>query len=451
MIVSKFGGTSVGDAAAIARSAEIMRGRLERQPIVVVSAMSGVTNAVLAAADDAMDGRLVIALSSIERLRERHFAAVRELLDGSGAAREVSEEIATLFDELTSLVRALAVLGHATGRSLDAIAALGELLSSRLVVAAYQAAGIPAALVDARQVIITDGAHTRAIPLVPAITAAACRLISPIVQNGQVPVLGGFIGATAGGVTTTLGRGGSDFTAALIGSALEVDAIEIWTDVDGMLTADPRVVPGARLIEQIRFDEASELASFGAKVLHPSTIAPAVRLGIPVFIHNASRPEGAGTRIMTDAPRRAVTAIAGKRGTSVVKLRSSRMLLAHGFLRAIFEVFERHRTSVDVVATSEVEVSLTVDHDDRLDAVLADLEALADVSVERSRGIVAIVGAGLSDDTRSIAQALDALGDIKVHMLSLSSTGINLTVIVDENDVAPAMRQLHAVFFPAAT
>jgi aspartate kinase len=451
VIVSKFGGTSVGDAAAIARSAEIVRGRLDRQPIVVVSAMSGVTNAVLAAADDAVEGRLVIAISSIGRLRDRHLAAVRELLDGSGATREVSDEITQLFGELTSLVRALAVLGHATGRSLDAVAALGELLSSRLVVAAYQAVGIPAVLVDARQVIITDAAHTRAMPDIPAIADAARSRIAPLVEDGQVPVLGGFIGATAGGVTTTLGRGGSDYSAALIGSALEVQAIEIWTDVDGMLTADPRIVPSARLIEQIRFDEASELASFGAKVLHPSTIAPAVRQGIPVFIHNSARPDGKGTRIMTDAPRRAVTAIAGKRGTSVVKLRSSKMLLAHGFLRTIFEVFERHRTSVDVVATSEVEVSLTVDHDERLDAVLADLTSLADVSVERLRGIVAIVGAGLSDDTRSIAQALTALGDIKVHMLSLSSTGINLTVIVEEKDVAPAMRQLHAAFFPGAT
>jgi aspartate kinase len=299
-------------------------------------------------------------------------------------------------------------------------------------------------------VIITDAAHTRAMPDIPAIADAARSVLAPLVEDGQVPVLGGFIGATPGGVTTTLGRGGSDYSAALIGSALEVEAIEIWTDVDGMLTADPRIVPSARLIEQIRFDEASELASFGAKVLHPSTIAPAVRQGIPVFIHNSARPDGKGTRIMTDAPRRAVTAIAGKRGTSVVKLRSSKMLLAHGFLRTIFEVFERHRTSVDVVATSEVEVSLTVDHDERLDAVLADLTSLADVSVERLRGIVAIVGAGLSDDTRSIAQALTALGDIKVHMLSLSSTGINLTMIVEEKDVAPAMRQLHAAFFPGA-
>jgi aspartate kinase len=262
-----------------------------------------------------------------------------------------------------------------------------------------------------------------------------------------VPVLGGFVGATREGVTTTLGRGGSDYSASLIGAALGAEAIEIWTDVDGMLTADPRIVEDARLIEQIRFDEASELAAFGAKVLHPSTIAPAVKVGIPVFIYNTHNPQGAGTRITFDAPRRAVSAIAGKWPTTVVKVRSSRMLLAPGFLRRVFETFERHRTSVDVVATSEVSVSVTVDHTDRLDAVLVELAALGDVAVERSRGVVAVVGAGLVDDTEAMARALAAISGIPIHMLSLSATGINLTVIVDADQVAPAVRRLHAAFF----
>jgi aspartate kinase len=299
-------------------------------------------------------------------------------------------------------------------------------------------------------VMVTDDAFTRATPLVDAIAAAAREHISPLLRDGHVPVLGGFVGATASGVTTTLGRGGSDYTAALLGAALQAEAIEIWTDVDGMLTADPRVVAGARLIEQIRFEEASELASFGAKVLHPMTIAPAVRQGIPVYIYNSLRPEGVGTRITFEAPRRPVSAIAGTRGTSVVKVRSSRMLLTHGFLRMIFEVFERHRTSVDVVATSEVSVSLTVDQAERLDAVLVDLAALGDVSVERARGIIAIVGAGLTDDSEAMSVAIGALRGIKIHMLSLSATGINLTVIVDGDQVAPAMRQLHAAFFPVS-
>jgi aspartate kinase len=263
-----------------------------------------------------------------------------------------------------------------------------------------------------------------------------------------VPVLGGFIGATEAGITTTLGRGGSDYSASLLGAALQADAIEIWTDVDGMLTADPRIVAEARLIDRIRFDEASELASFGAKVLHPNTIAPAVRLGIPVYVYNSRRPEGTGTLITFEAPRRPVSAFAGRSGTTVVRVGTPRMLLTHGFLNTVFAVFERHRTSVDVVATSEVSVSMTVDDPSRLDALVVDLRQIGDVSIERNRGIVAIVGAGLSDGCEAMARALGALRGIKVHMLSLSATGINLTLVVDGDQVTPAMRQLHAEFFP---
>jgi aspartate kinase len=400
-------------------------------------------------AEQAVAGQLIPAIQAVEALRARHFAETERLLGDGDASREMCGEMSVMFDDLASLVGALSVLGHLTPRSLDAIAATGELLSSEMVVAAYRHLGLPAVLVDARRVMVTDDAFTRAAPQVDAIAAAAREHIGPLLRDGQVPVLGGFVGATAAGVTTTLGRGGSDYTAALLGAVLQAEAIEIWTDVDGMLTADPRVVANARLIEQIRFEEASELASFGAKVLHPMTIAPAVRQGIPVYIYNSLRPEGVGTRITFEAPRRPVTAIAGTKGTSVVKVRSSRMLLNHGFLRTIFEVFERHRTSIDVVATSEVSVSLTVDQGERLDAVLVDLAALGDVSVERARGIIAIVGAGLTDDSEAMSVALSALRGIKIHMLSLSATGINLTVIVDGEQVAPAMRQLHAAFFPA--
>jgi len=218
-----------------------------------------------------------------------------------------------------------------------------------------------------------------------------------------------------------------------------------------MLTADPRVVPGASLIREIRFDEAAELAAFGAKVLHPSTIAPAVQKGIPVFILNARRPSGKGTRITADAPRRPVTAIAGRGGVTVVKVRSARMLQAHGVLRSIFEVFERHRSPVDVVATSEVSVSLTTDESAHLDEILVELRALGDVAVERSRAIVAVVGAGLGDSAAAMARALKALGATTVHMLSLSATGINLTLVVDGDALDGAVRALHAEFFPAGS
>jgi len=449
MIVVKFGGTSVGDAAAIERATEIVRGRVSRRPLVVVSALSGTTNALLAIAEQAVRGQLIGALRGIEGLRERHLAETAALLGDDAIATDVCAELSATFDELASLAEALSVLGHQTPRSLDAIAAMGERLSSHLVVAALCTRGVPAQLVDAGEVMITDDHFTRAEPQPELIAEATQRVIRPLLAAGVVPVVGGFVGATTTGIVTTLGRGGSDYSAALFGAALRADAIEIWTDVDGMLTADPRVVHGARLIEQIRFDEASELASFGAKVLHPSTIAPAVRIGIPVYIYNSRRPDGSGTRITFDAPRRAVSAIAGKRDVSLIRIRTPRMLLAHGFLRRIFEIFDEHRTSVDVVATSEVSVSMTIDDATHLDALLGSLTALGDVSVERNRGIVALVGAGLGDSTATMATALGALGSVKVHMVSLSSGGINLTLLVDGDQVVDAMRRVHDAFFPA--
>ena len=447
MIVAKFGGTSVGDAAAIERAAAIVAERIPRQPLVVVSALGGATNALIALAEQATSGQLILAIRGVEALRERHLKVAAELLGDGPDAADIAGELAATFDELAALAEALSVLGHGTTRSLDAIAAKGELLSSVLVVAAFRARGIPAELVDPGAVMITGEEFGRAEPRTDRITERASQVIRPLLASGRVPVVGGFVGATEHGITTTLGRGGSDYSASLFGAALGAESIEIWTDVDGMLTADPRVVPDARLIERIRFDEASELASFGAKVLHPSTIAPAVRLGIPVSILNAKRPKGAGTLIAFDAPKRPVTAIAGKEGVTVVKVRSPRMLLAHGFLARIFEIFDRHRTSVDVVATSEVSVSLTIDDARHLDSLTVDLSQLGDVSVERNRGIVALVGAGLGTDSQAMARALGALKGTRVHMLSLSASGINLTMLVDADQVQPAMRQLHDAFF----
>ena len=449
MIVCKFGGTSVGDAEAIARTASIIAARRERHPVVVVSALAGATNALLAIAEQAARGQLIGALRAIEELRERHLEQSQRLLAADQAvADDICAELSAMFDELAMLADALNTLGDLTPRSLDAIASLGEQISSVLIVAAFRLRGLPATHVDARQVVITDDSYTRAEPQADAIAEAAHRLLGPILRDGEIPVMGGYIGSARGsGVTTTLGRGGSDYSASLVGAAMQADAIEIWTDVDGMLTADPRIVPGARLIQEIRFDEAAELATFGAKVLHPSTIAPAVQRGIPVFIFNSRRPEGRGTRITADAPRRAVSAIAGKGNVTVIRVNSSRMLLAPGFLRTLFEVFERHHTSVDVVATSEVSVSVTVDDPARLDALLVDLRALGDVSIERQRAVVAIVGAGLGGDSTTMARALAALHGMRVHMISLSATEINLTIIIDADRLGDAMRALHSEFF----
>jgi aspartate kinase len=447
MIISKFGGTSVADASAILRSAEIVRGRLSRQPIVVVSALAGVTNGLLGIAKLASEGNFISAVSAVQAMRERHLQEVDALLADSTELHDISAEISVIFDELAALCEALSVLGFITPRSLDAIAAMGERASSMLVAAAFRTCGIAAVHVDARKVLITDDNYGKAEPQPEAISAAARSVVAPLVLDGKVPVLGGYIGSSAAGITTTLGRGGSDYSASLIGAGLQAQSIEIWTDVDGMLTADPRVVPTAVPIEQIRFDEASELASFGAKVLHPATIAPAVRLGIPVWIYNSRNPSAHGTRITFDAPRRSVTAIAAKRDTTILRVATGKMLFQHGFLRRVFELFDQHSVSVDVVATSEVSVSVTVDDSAPLDVLLGALRQIGDVSVERRRGIVSVVGSGIADDAEAMARVVNALGHRRIHMLSLSASAINLTILLDDADVPDAMRALHAALF----
>ena len=447
MIVLKFGGTSVGDASAIGRAASITRSRLPRRPVVVVSAMSGVTNALLLAARDAAHGNRAAADEALRSMRDRHMAALDALVVRGPDAEKVGCELDRIYDALAGLTEALAILGHVTPRSLDTMAAYGEQLSARLVVAAFRGKGLPAVLVDARQIVVTDDHFTSAAPLLEEIASGAQRVLRPLVEDGQIPVLGGYIGATADGVTTTLGRGGSDFSASLIGAALDAESIEIWTDVDGMLTADPRIEPRARPIDHIRFDEAAELAAFGARVLHPSTIAPAVRKGIPVCILNSFRPDAAGTRVTASAPELPVRAIAGRDDVTVIKVRTSEMLMAHGFLRALFDVFERRETSVDVVATSEVSVSVTVDDPAPIDAIAADLACLGDVTVERGRAVISVVGAGLSGDSATMARALGALAGIRVHMISVGATEINLTFVVEAEQFRAAIRALHGAFF----
>ncbi len=439
-IVVKFGGTSVGDAAAIVRS------RLARHPVVVVSAMAGVTSDLLRLTERACRGDGEGAAALIAMLRKRHALAAAALLGDAGAL-EMRTAIDAICDELKRLCLGLSVLGECPSRGGDAIASAGERLSARLVTAVFRARGIPAVEVDARALIVTDATFGRAEPVQERIAAVVPSTLDPLLQRDIVPVVGGFIGATEDGTPTTLGRGGSDYSAALIGAALGAGAIEIWTDVDGMLTADPRVVPGARNIPHLGFEEAAELATFGAKVLHPRTVAPAVRLGIPVHIYDSRDGGGCGTRIAHDAPRRAMTAIAGRAGICAIKVRSSRMLDAHGFLHRLFGVFAAHRLAVDVVTTSEVSVSVTIEERGPLERLLAELSALGDVELLRDCALVAVVGSELTRDVRVVARAIGALGEMAVHMLSVSASGTNVTAVIDAADLERAMRQMHAALF----
>jgi aspartate kinase len=271
----------------------------------------------------------------------------------------------------------------------------------------------------------------------------------PHLDAGRVVVMGGYIGSTLSGVTTTLGRGGSDYSAAIAGASLNAQEIQIWTDVDGMMTADPRIVPAAWKVREISFDEASELAYFGAKVLHPLTVLPAVEKNIPVYILNSRKPHGTGTRITREARpcRNLMKSIACKRGITIVTVSSSRMLMAHGFLRALFQVFDRHRTSVDMVATSEVSVSLTLDNVSSLNAIVEELKQLGDVEVTPRAALVCLVGNNLKYTPGIARRVFSSLADINILMVSLGASNINLSFMVDEKDATAATQKLHADFF----
>ena len=368
-VVLKFGGTSVGDAEAIGRLVRHVTAAHRRaRAVVVVSALSGITDRLLQLAAAAASGDEVSVTKGLDELQQRHEAVAQLAAPDSQPLRE---RIKTEVAELRNLLHAIATLKDASPRTRDAVAAFGELLSSRIVEAACQAAGLPAVWADPRRVLITNDTFGSALPLMEETTAAVRAHLQPLVEAGDVPVTGGYVGATSSGVTTTLGRGGSDYSAAILGAALDASEIQIWTDVDGMMTADPRVVSSTHVVPRLSFEEASELAYFGAKVLHPSTILPAVAKNIPVKILNSRRFDGGGTLITSSSPvDEPLAALACKRHITVVDITSTRMLMAHGFLRRVFEVFERCRTPIDVISTSEVSISVTIDDASRLEMLV---------------------------------------------------------------------------------
>jgi aspartate kinase len=451
MMVMKFGGTSVQDSAAIDRVASIVKERIEQKPVVVVSAMAKVTDQLLATARAAGGGDRNKALELSRALRERHYTTAGELL-GTGVFTELHTELESAFEALDELLRGVVAVGELTPRTTDTVAAYGELLSSKMVAAAFAVRGIDASFVDSRQCIVTDNNFMRAAPLMDETNERLKVNVQPLLDSGKVPVMGGFIGSTKSGTTTTIGRGGSDYSAALVGAGLNALRIDIWTDVDGMMTTDPNVCPDAKRIKVISFDEAAELAYFGAKVLHPSTVLPAVQKNIPVYILNSRNPSCEGTKIAARAPRcrNSFKAIAAKKRITIIDVAATRMLLAHGFLKSIFEIFDKHRVAVDVVSTSEVSVSLTVDSNESIPALAADLAKLADVKYEGRKAIVCVVGENLRERAGIAAKVFGELSDVKIRMISQGASEINLTFVIEEDDVPQVVKRLHARFFADA-
>ncbi len=445
----KFGGTSVEDAKAMNNVISIIQKAQPQQPIVVLSAISGATTTFLKAASMSLEGQLDEAHARLNQLLERHIAIAENLIDDRPTIQQLILSFKRRFEELKNICHGIALLGELTNRSLDAIASIGERLSTLILAEAMEQRGLPVELVDARTFMITNDNFTAAMPLFDIVHEKVIEIFPPLLQSGKIPLTQGFIGTTSKGITTTLGRGGSDYTASIIGASLGAKEIQIWTDVDGVLTADPRIVPNAQKLDTISFNEASELAYFGAKVLHPSTILPAIEKNIPVIVLNSKHPENTGTRIIAQPPTSnlSVKSIASKKGIIVINIISSRMLMAYGFLEMIFSIFNKYKTPVDLVSTSEVAVSLTIDNPTHLEQIVVELEQTAEVNVFTDKAIVCVIGERIRSISGIARRVFNALGDINVMMISQGASEINMSLVVNEVDVEEAVKRLHSEFF----
>jgi aspartate kinase len=445
MIVLKFGGTSVQNAEMMDATLSIVEKQIERAPVLVSSAMSKVTDQLQEIARLVGEGREAESEAILAAVQERHLACARSFLTGTNLDR-CEKELGEVCAEMGSIIRAFVMLKEWSKRSNDAILSFGERLSTIILLHRARERGMEAELFDSRELVKTDDNFTAAAPLEDLTN----RLISSHLRAkpGMVAIMQGFIASTTGGATTTLGRGGSDYTATIVGAALRAEEVQIWTDVTGIMTSDPRIAKSARTIDTISYREAAELAYFGAKVIHPSTIQPAVNLGIPVWVKNTFRPDDAGTCIIPSVPGIGLKAIACKKGITLVSISSSRMLLAYGFLRRIFEIFEKYQTAVDLIATSEVSVTVTIDNASSVNAIARDLSEIGTVGVETDKSIVCLVGQDLWKDTTFLARTFSSLKGTPVRMISLGSSDINLSLVVPVDATENTVRTLHDEFFP---
>jgi aspartate kinase len=458
MIVMKFGGTSVEDAASIERVVEIIRARLHQRPVVVVSAMGKTTRKLLQAAEASADGDRSTTLAVVAELKTRHLSEARKLVKAT-AERAVFPIIDRHFDELKKLLEGLAILGEVPPRGLDKILSYGELLSSAIVADALVERGVPARLLDAREFIVTDDRFGGASPLFDLTNEKVRELLAPVVEAGEVAVIQGFIGATREGATTTLGFEGSDYTAAIVGAALAADDIQIWKDVSGLMTTDPRIFAGARTVKACTFAEAADLTYFGAKVLHPKAIHPAARQNIPVHIYNSKKPDATGTAISATAPPCAnlIKSIAYKRPITVIHAQgesisdSARAVAPEEFLRALLNVLNKHNARPLLVAVSAASVALAVDGATLSEARERDLREeasrFAALRINRDCAIVSLVGEELRADTSLASRVFKAIEDTELGVILHGSSPISLNLVVAEQTVENVIARLHKVFF----
>lgn len=449
--IAKFGGTSVKDFEAMSSSARVVLSNPNTR-LVVVSACAGVTNLLVELASGALFGDGIEA--KISELRRIHMQIIDKILpsERERCVAYLEEHLKEISDQARE-----ASMGRSDALT-DRIVCHGELLSSYLIVEIFRVLGAKARVFDVRQVMRTDSNYGQANPLVEVLAAKARELLCPLLEGGELVVTQGFIGSNSEGCTTTLGRGGSDYTASLLGEACEAKTISIWTDVPGVYTTDPRLVPHAMPIDELSYSEAAEMATFGAKILHPSTLVPAVRRGIPVYVGSSREPEKGGTWVRpTTQSRPPFRAVALRRNQTLIVLASPKMVGASGFLARVFGIFAKYRQSVDLVSTSEVSIAVTVDAGSQTSGLnhlsedmLNELREFCHVKVESSLSLVAIIGNEMSRTPGTTTRAFDAIGDFAVRMICYGASNHNLCFLVSEDMAVPALTRIHEALLEKA-
>jgi aspartate kinase len=448
MIIMKFGGTSVANFEAITRTIFIIGGKLDQKPVVVVSALSKVTDLLYRISDAAAAGNETETKDLLSQLRQRHVDLAAELLSQSVLKDEAVANVNSICDSLDSIAMAVCSLGELSDRNKAIIISKGEYLSSTIIAHAMNSKGIRTKWIDARDMMVTNKSYLKAEPDMSAIAERVPGVVSQAYEGVDAVITQGFVGVTADGEPTVLGRGGSDYSASLIGLAIDAERIEIWTDVDGVRTADPRSVKNTKYLEKISFEEAAEMAHFGAKVLHPLTIEPAVKKNIPIYVLNSMNPSGKGTAILrNELIEDGVKSVSFKENIKVINIFSTRMINTSGFLRRVFEIFSESKVSVDLISTSEANISVTVDAAQNIDSVVAQLSEFADVIVDDDKSQVSVIGKNIVRLNGMLKKTFMPLKRCNVYMISQGASFVNISFVVDREELTEVVQDLHDHLF----
>ena len=449
MIIMKFGGTSVANFEAITRTIFIIGGKLDQKPVVVVSALSKVTDLLYRISDAAASKDASLTKELLTELRQRHLVLASELLDQNPVQKESAlQRVNLICDELDALANAVCAVGELSDRNKAIIISNGELLSSTIICFAMNAKGIRTNWIDARKMMVTNDAYMKGEPIVDEIVARVSGMIAGAYEGMDAVITQGFIASNLKGEQTVLGRGGSDYSASLIGMAVDAERIEIWTDVDGVRTADPRKVKNTKYLEKISFEEAAEMAHFGAKVLHPLTIEPAVKKNIPIYVLNSINPSGKGTAILrNELIEDGVKSVSFKENIRVINIFSMRMINTSGFLRRVFEIFSENKVSVDLISTSEANISVTVDASEKIDRLIEELSEFSDVIVDDDKAQVSVIGKNIVRLNGMLKKTFAPLKRCNVYMISQGASFVNISFVVDREELSEVVQDLHDHLF----